>query len=134
MQLSALSGAGVDALWQAALAFRASQNRLGQWAGRRQRQALAWMWERIDAGLRHAFRASPGVQARLPDVSAAVVQGRRLPSAAALELLGLSGIMAPRSQDWDQDQALAPSQSQSQSQSGADVAPRDGRPGEGGTA
>ncbi len=70
LQLSALSGQGVDALWLAASEFREKHARSGAWDARRRQQALAWMWERIDAGLRQAFRADASVRARLPGVAA----------------------------------------------------------------
>jgi hypothetical protein len=39
--------------------FKALQTANGKLAARRQQQALAWMWERIDAGLKQAFRQHP---------------------------------------------------------------------------
>ena len=43
---------------------------------RRQQQAQAWMWERIDAGLRAAFRQHPAVRAALPSLQQQVGDGR----------------------------------------------------------
>ena len=56
---------------------------------RRQAQALAWMWERIDAGLKQAFRANPALASALPEHVAAVQSGRLAASTAARHLLGL---------------------------------------------
>ncbi|MDP2254666.1 MAG: methylmalonyl Co-A mutase-associated GTPase MeaB, partial [Polaromonas sp.] len=47
----------------------------------------AWMWERIDAGLKQAFRQDPAVSALLPGLVAQVVSGRLPPSTAARNLL-----------------------------------------------
>ncbi|MCP5260566.1 MAG: methylmalonyl Co-A mutase-associated GTPase MeaB [Rhodoferax sp.] len=89
LQLSALSGQGVDALWSAATEFRRLRSAGGAWESRRRQQALAWMWERIEAGLRQAFRADPPVRARLGPLSKQVADGTMVASVAARELLGL---------------------------------------------
>jgi LAO/AO transport system kinase len=90
MQLSALSGQGVDAFWERVQQFQAMQSANGQIAARRSQQALAWMWERIDAQLRHDFRAHPAVQASLDATRARVLAGDVAASAAARTLLQLA--------------------------------------------
>jgi len=45
------------------------------------------MWERIEAGLKSAFRQQPQVQALLPQLSAEVAAGRMAASTAARNLL-----------------------------------------------
>ncbi len=97
LQLSALSGQGVQALWEAALDFRARQLACGHWDDRRRRQALSWMWERIESGLRQAFRDDTAVKARLAAVLHDVAQGRLVASSAARELLALFGGHPPPS-------------------------------------
>jgi len=87
MQLSALAGTGVDAFWAKVLAFKALQSTCGKQASRRQSQTLAWMWERIDAGLKQAFRAHPAVQALLPKLTQDVLEGRVAASTAARNML-----------------------------------------------
>ena len=87
MQLSALQGQGLDGFWGAVTRFRELQTASGELAQRRQRQALAWMWERIDAGLKQAFQANPTVQAQLPQLIAEVRAGRLAASTAARNLL-----------------------------------------------
>ncbi len=87
IQLSALKADGVDRFWAAATQFRASQTANGQLSERRKNQALAWMWERIEAGLKHAFNHHPSVQALLPQISAQVINGTLAPSVAARNLL-----------------------------------------------
>jgi LAO/AO transport system kinase len=61
-------------------------------AARRQGQAQAWMWERIDAGLKHAFHANPAVQALLPQLTTAVQSGQLAASTAARQLLAAASI------------------------------------------
>jgi len=87
LQISALLGQGVEAFWQAVSQFREMQTTNGRLAARREKQSLAWMWERIDAGLKLAFRQHPQVQALLPQTLAAVTEGRLPASTAARNLL-----------------------------------------------
>ena len=87
MQVSALRGEGIEAFWDKVRQFRAVQGANAQFAARRQHQALAWMWERIDAGLKQAFRQHPQVREMLPAVIAEVEGGRLAASTAARKLL-----------------------------------------------
>ena len=85
--ISALKGEGVQDFWAAVSEFRRLQTANGALAARREQQALAWMWERIDAGLRTAFRQHPKVQELLPQMQQDVVAGRIAASTAARNLL-----------------------------------------------
>ena len=87
MQLSALTGNGVDRFWSAVEEFRRLQQDNGLLAGRREKQALAWMWERIEAGLKQAFRSNPAVKQLLPETVAQVAAGRLPASTAARNML-----------------------------------------------
>jgi len=87
IQLSALHNQGVDAFWAKVLEFKALQEANGKFATRRQNQSLAWMWERIDAGLKQAFRQHPAVQTLLPQLTDDVIQGRMAASTAARNML-----------------------------------------------
>ncbi|MEG1769082.1 MAG: methylmalonyl Co-A mutase-associated GTPase MeaB [Comamonas sp.] len=87
LQISALLGQGVEAFWQAVQQFREMQTANGRLVSRREKQSLAWMWERVDAGLKQAFRSHPEVQALLPQTLAAVAEGRLPASTAARNLL-----------------------------------------------
>ncbi len=89
LQLSALKEQGIDRFWQQVLRFRQLQTDNGHMAQRRVHQAQAWMWERIEAGLRQRFRAHPAVQAALESLQDDVVQGRVAASVAARRLLDL---------------------------------------------
>ena len=88
VQISALLGQGVDSFWAAVSDFKDLQTRNGRFASRRQHQALSWMWERIDAGLKQTFRAQPCVQTLLPQLSQQVAAGQLAASTAARQLLG----------------------------------------------
>ena len=87
LQLSALHNKGVDEFWKAVSRFRELQTANGMLAQRRQQQSLAWMWERIDAGLKTAFRHDPAVAALLPSLTSQVAGGQLPASTAARQLL-----------------------------------------------
>lgn len=87
LQISALEGTGVDNFWAAVTEFNALQTANGRREQRRQQQNLAWMWQRIEAGLKHAFYQDPNVQAQLPALLADVSAGRVAASTAARNLL-----------------------------------------------
>jgi LAO/AO transport system kinase len=92
IQLSALKAQGLDTFWQQVARFRELQTTSGRLAQRRRSQAKAWMWERIDAGLRAAFRQHPAVRAALPDMLQQVGEGRLVASLAARRLLAAMGL------------------------------------------
>ena len=84
---SALAADQVAAVWRVVESYRAVQDQRGALQDRRLGQARAWLWERIDAGLRDAFRAHVAVRGQLDDTVAAVDAGRLPVSVAARRLL-----------------------------------------------
>ncbi len=89
--LSALEGKGVPELWDKVTHFEKLQRANGKFESRRKQQAGAWMWDRIDAGLKTAFRNNAAVQELLPTLSAQVNQGTMAASVAARRLLESMG-------------------------------------------
>lgn len=89
LQLSALKARGLDDFWSAVSRFRELQTANGRLAARRHAQDHAWMWERIDAGLKDRFRHHPDVRAALPALAAEVRGGTVAASVAARRLLDL---------------------------------------------
>ena len=87
MLLSALKGQGVAEFWQAACEEQRLRQAAGTLQARRHEQDEAWMWARIEAGLRQRFRCDPAVRDLLPALSAQVREGRLAPSVAARRLL-----------------------------------------------
>jgi LAO/AO transport system kinase len=87
IQLSALLGTGVTEFWQSVSKFKDLQIKSGKLTQRRQQQSLAWMWERIEAGLKQAFKQSAQVQALLPQLTQQVLKGEVAASTAARNLL-----------------------------------------------
>ena len=91
MTLSALEGKGVPELWDKVSHFEKLQKANGKFESRRKQQAGAWMWDRIDAGLKNAFRSNEAVQELLPSLVAQVNQGTMAASVAARRLLESMG-------------------------------------------
>ncbi len=89
LPLSALNGQGVDAFWVAVNEFKTLQTANSKLTERRKSQSLAWMWERIDAGLKLQFKQNPQVQALLPQMLKDVSEGRVAASTAARNLLNV---------------------------------------------
>jgi LAO/AO transport system kinase len=85
--LSALDGQGLEQFWSAVGHFRERAVAAGSLVARRREQDQAWMWERIDAGLKARFRSHPAVRGALPEFSAKVRAGRLAASVAARRLL-----------------------------------------------
>lgn len=87
MKVSALKADGIAPVWEALTALRAEREASGAWAHKRREQSLAWMWERIQSGLKQAFVNHPAVHAQLDAATAAVREGRTPASTAARQLL-----------------------------------------------
>jgi len=88
LRLSALDATSVASFWSELQRFAAAQRASGRLDARRRQQADAWLWERIDAGLRTRFRDAPGVRAALPEAIDAIHSGLPV-TVAARRLLAL---------------------------------------------
>jgi LAO/AO transport system kinase len=84
---SAVTGAGIDELWQAVERHRAHGERLGARPELRRQQARDWMRSLIAERLESRFFAHPAVAALLPEVERAVAEGALPAGAAALRLV-----------------------------------------------
>jgi LAO/AO transport system kinase len=89
MTCSALEGEAIADVWAMVAEHRRHLEQTGFLARRRSGQAVDWLNELIALGLRHAFHSHRGVAQRLPELDAAVTEGRATPFAAARELLAL---------------------------------------------
>ena len=87
--LSALKDDGVASFWAEVTRFRDVMSASGEFMAKRRGQALAWMWELIDRGLRARFRGNPQVRSTLPTLVEAVAMGNTMPTLAAQRLLGM---------------------------------------------
>ncbi|MBL8479005.1 MAG: methylmalonyl Co-A mutase-associated GTPase MeaB [Sterolibacteriaceae bacterium] len=90
LTLSAMRKDGLVEFWQTIEKFRTTLGASGEFEARRRHQALAWMWQLIDAGLRSHFHQAPAVMSELQDTTAAVEAGRMTPAEAARRLLDIS--------------------------------------------
>ncbi|MFO1302807.1 MAG: methylmalonyl Co-A mutase-associated GTPase MeaB [Burkholderiales bacterium] len=88
--VSALNREGIEALWSAVTRCRDALAASGELAHKRRRQALAWTWHLIDAGLRERFRRNARVRDALPKLLHDVEAGALTPTAAAAQLLSTS--------------------------------------------
>ncbi len=96
--VSALRDEGLDELWRLVQEHRRRLEAAGHWAARRRAQQVRWMWSMVEDRLETAFRAHPRVRTLLPELEAAVREGRLPATAAAEQLLaafGLSGLEPP---------------------------------------
>ncbi len=91
LRLSALQATSVASFWSELQRFAATQRASGRFEARRAQQADAWLWDRIDAGLRARFRDAPGVRAALPETLDAIHAGRLPVTVGARRLLALFG-------------------------------------------
>lgn len=72
---SALTGDGLDEVWQAVLDHRAHLEENGSLEGRRAQQQHEWMWAMVDAALRDDVRRDEAVRAVLAEVEPGVRDG-----------------------------------------------------------
>lgn len=72
---SAVTGAGLDEVWQAVLEHRAWLESQGSLSARRAQQQQDWMWAIIDAHLSDVVRESPAVREIRAETEAAVRAG-----------------------------------------------------------
>ena len=85
---SAISGAGLEEVWQTIARYRDTLGASGALAARRSGQARAWLWDEIRETLIATFRGHPAVRAELDALEAQVTRGEVTPTAAARILLG----------------------------------------------
>ena len=85
--VSALTGAGIDDVWEAIGRFCAGVGADGELTAARAEQARAWMWSEIGDALLDRFRADPEVAALIGELEGEVAAARLAPPRAARRLL-----------------------------------------------
>ncbi|MCX7148434.1 MAG: methylmalonyl Co-A mutase-associated GTPase MeaB [Rhodocyclales bacterium] len=90
LTLSAIRKDGLVDFWRVIEKLRSTLTASGEFEAKRRHQALAWMWQQIDAGLRGNFRENPAVKTALAELSVSVESGATTPAAAAQRLLALA--------------------------------------------
>jgi len=86
---SATTGTGLDELWEALGRCIDTVRGTGAFTRRREKQALLWMRDAIENGLRRRFEADPAVSHERARLEAAVREGTLVPQRAADSLLDL---------------------------------------------
>jgi len=89
MACSALENTGIAELWEAILAFQKDTLANGFLVENRRQQALYWLEDTLEAGLKAMFYKYPAVKAKLAEVEAEVLAGRMSPTVAAARVLEL---------------------------------------------
>ncbi len=80
---SALTGTGIDALWQKILDHRKVMNASGEFAGRRREQQVKWMWSMLEQRMTARLRSDAAVRAKVKKIETEVADGRITPAVAA---------------------------------------------------
>lgn len=80
---SALTGDGIDALWEKVLAHRTAMNASGDFDARRRDQQVKWMWTILEDRLHARLRSDPAIRTKVKRLEAAVADGRMTPAIAA---------------------------------------------------
>src|SRR5438477_4321288 len=86
---SALTGTGLDALWQKILDHRTAMNATREFAARRRQQQVKWMWSMLEQRMMARLRADPSVRSKVKKVEAEVADGRVTPALAAEQIAGM---------------------------------------------
>jgi len=92
--VSGLEGGGLETIWEMVGDHRRAMTASGEFEAKRRGQALAWMEELVQEGLRTWFYGHVDVKDRLPRLTGEVEAGTLSPANAAhrlLEILGTKG-------------------------------------------
>jgi LAO/AO transport system kinase len=88
---SALTGGGIDTLWQKILDHRTAMNASGEFAARRRQQQIKWMWSMLEQRMMARLRSEPAVRAKVKKIEAEVAEGRVTPALAADQIAEMLG-------------------------------------------
>src|SRR3977135_3688922 len=83
---SALTGTGIDALWQKVLDHRTAMNASGEFEARRRQQQVKWMWSMLEQRMLARLRADASIRAKVKKTEAEVADGRLTPTLAAEQI------------------------------------------------
>lgn len=92
LTISGRTDIGLDKLWNKIQEHRKKTTASGEFAARRQAQALTWMREMLEDRIMQALRSNPKVATALPDIETDVREGRLLPTLAVDRILALMGL------------------------------------------
>jgi len=86
---SALTGDGIDSIWELLLDYESILKKNGFFEKRRQEQALYWLHQQIETGLKDAFYQNKTMAERIKQIEKEVLSGKRNSFSVADELLRL---------------------------------------------
>jgi LAO/AO transport system kinase len=89
---SALTGDGLAELWKQVLAHRDRLTGTGEFVSRRKEQQVKWLWTMLDERLIARLKSDPALRSRLPQLEAAVADGRLSPALAVDEIAKAMGL------------------------------------------
>jgi LAO/AO transport system kinase len=82
----ALTGTGMEALWQKVLDHRTAMNASGEFAARRREQQVKWMWSMLEQRTMARLRADATIRAKVKKTETEVADGRITPAVAAEQI------------------------------------------------
>jgi LAO/AO transport system kinase len=88
---SALTGEGIENIWNVITKFKEHTKSTGAFEGRRKNQALEWAYSLIEEQIKKSFYNNPDIIKSLPKIQKDILSGKILPTAAAEELLRVYG-------------------------------------------
>ncbi|MHC2463823.1 methylmalonyl Co-A mutase-associated GTPase MeaB [Bradyrhizobium embrapense] len=83
---SALTGAGLDRLWQKILEHRTAMSASGEFETRRREQQVKWMWSMLESRIMARLRSDASIRAKVKKMEAEVAGGRISPAVAAEQI------------------------------------------------
>src|SRR4051812_45239904 len=86
---SALTGKGIEALWQKVLDHRSAMKASGEFEARRRQQQVKWMWSILEQRMLARLRADASLRAKVKKTEAEVADGRITPALAAEQIAEL---------------------------------------------
>ena len=92
LTMSGLENHGLDTLWGMITDHQAKTLASGDFAARRQRQAVSWMRDMLEDRLMGALKANPAVAAALPAIERDVRSGKLLPTLAVDQVMAMMGL------------------------------------------
>jgi len=86
---SALTGAGIDTMWQKILDHRKRMSDSGDFAARRRQQQVKWMWSMLEQSMTARLRSEASIRAKVKRIETEVADGRIAPALATERSAGM---------------------------------------------
>jgi len=89
---SALTGQGIDQLWDQVLVHHKAMTKAGELAARRRAQQVKWMWSMLEERLFARLKSDPVLNAKLPRIETEVANGTLSPMLAVTQIAEALGL------------------------------------------